>query len=190
MWRLCNSAFVDEAGECAMKVLVSAAVLSLAFAVGLCSPLSAHQEKAGKLKIGHPWVRASAQGATDAYACIIEISNEGDEPETLLSATIDGAGKGVLYELTEADGRFTSKPLAEGLVIEPHGRVELTPTTYQFKFDKVTKALKEDTEVKGTLVFEKLHSVPIHFMVESDDTAPKEGASDGDEDESKHGGDH
>jgi len=31
--------------------------------------------------------------------------------------------------------------------------------------------------VNGTLVFEKLHSVPIHFMVEQDDTAPKEDAA-------------
>jgi hypothetical protein len=28
--------------------------------------------------------------------------------------------------------------------------------------------------VDGTLVFEKLHSVPVHFAVEEDDTAPKE----------------
>jgi hypothetical protein len=28
--------------------------------------------------------------------------------------------------------------------------------------------------VIGTLLFEKLHSVPIEFMVEQDDTAPKE----------------
>ena len=28
--------------------------------------------------------------------------------------------------------------------------------------------------VNGTLVFEKLHSVPVEFMVEQDETAPKE----------------
>jgi len=172
-----------------MKVSVSLAILSLALALGVGAPASAHQETAGKLKIGHPWVHAAAEGAPDTYACIIEISNEGDEPETLLSATIDGVGTGVLYELTESNGHFTSKPLAEGLVIKPHGRVELSPTTYQFKFGKVTKALKEDEEVAGTLVFEKLHSVPIHFMVEPDDTAPKEDAS-GAEDHSKHNHTH
>jgi len=94
-----------------------------------------------------------------------------------------------LYELTESNGHFTSKPLAKGLVIEPHGRVELSPTTYQLKFGKVTKALKEDEEVPGTLVFEKLGSAPVHFMVEPDDTAPKEDAS-GDEDHSKHNHTH
>ncbi len=48
---------------------------------------------------------------------------------------------------------------------------------YQFKFGTITKALSEDTMVNGTLIFEKLHSVPIQFMVEQDDTAPKEEAA-------------
>ena len=48
---------------------------------------------------------------------------------------------------------------------------------YQLKFGKITKALSEDTMVDGTLVFEKWHSVPIQFMVEQDDTAPKEEAA-------------
>jgi hypothetical protein len=34
--------------------------------------------------------------------------------------------------------------------------------------------LTEDTMAEGTLVFEKLKAVPVHFMVEQDDTAPKE----------------
>ncbi len=142
--------------------------------VGFATSLHAHQETAGQLKIGHPWVRAATEGAPGTYGCIIEISNEGDAPERLLGATIDGAGKGVLYELKETDGHFTSHPLEQGLVIKPHGSVELTPTTYQLKFGKITKALTEDSMVDGTLVFEKQGAVPIHFMVETDDTAPKE----------------
>jgi periplasmic copper chaperone A len=108
------------------------------------------------------------------YSCIIEIQNDGDEPERLLGATIEGAGTGVLYKLTENNGHFTSRPFEEGLVIKPHGSIELPPTAYQFKFGKITKAIVADTMVNGTLVFEKLHSVPIEFMVEEDDTAPKE----------------
>ena len=78
-----------------------------------------------------------------------------------------------MYKLTE-NGHFTSRPFGEGLVIKPHGSIELPPTEYQFKFGKIAKALVADTMVNGTLVFEKLHSVPIEFMVEQDDTAPKE----------------
>ena len=102
------------------------------------------------------------------------IQNDGDEPERLLGATIEGAGTGVLYKLTENNGHFTSRPFEDGLVIKPHESIELPPTEYQFKFGKITKALMADTMVNGTLVFEKLHSVPVEFVVEEDDTAPKE----------------
>jgi periplasmic copper chaperone A len=156
-----------------MKVSFAAVALAAALA-GLASPGLAHQETAGKLKIGHPWIREAAAGAPSTYACIIEIENDGDEPETLLGATVDGAGTGVLYQIIEKDGKFSSKIVAHGLLIKPHGSIELPPTAYQFKFGKVTKALVVDTTVEGTLVFEKLHAVPIHFMVEQDDTAPKE----------------
>jgi copper(I)-binding protein len=162
--------------EVPVKISISAITLAAALAIGLASPGSAHQETAGKLKIGHPWIREAAEGALSTYACIIEIENEGDEPETLLGATVDGGGTGVLYQIIEKDGHFSSKVAEHGLLIKPHGSIELPPDKYQFKFGKITKALTADSMVEGTLVFEKLQSVPIHFMVEQDDTAPKEDA--------------
>lgn len=159
-----------------MKVSISAITLAAALALGLASPGSAHQETVGKLKIGHPWIREAHAGAPRTYACIIEIENVGDEPETLLGATVDGAGTGVLYQIIKKDGKFSSKIVEHGLLIKPHGSIELPPDKYQFKFGKITKALIADSTVDGTLVFEKLHAVPIHFMVEQDDTAPKEDA--------------
>ncbi|HUI19519.1 MAG TPA: copper chaperone PCu(A)C [Methylocella sp.] len=157
-----------------MKVSYRTLALAGALAFALATPGSAHQEVAGQLKIGHPWVREAAAGAPGTYSCIIEIDNEGDEPETLLGATIDGAGPGTIYQIIEKDGKFSSKPVEHGLVIQAHGHIELAPDTYQIRFGKVTKALVADSMVDGTLVFEKLHSVPVHFMVEQDDTAPKE----------------
>jgi len=156
-----------------MKLFVPSFTLAAILALGLASQGFAHQEVAGQLKIGHPWVRAAPVGA-NTYACIIEIKNEGDEPETLLGASVDGAGAGVLYQIIENNGKFTSKPVEHGLLIKPHGSIELSPATYQFRFKNITKALVEDAMVDGTLTFEKLHAVPVHFMVESDDTAPRE----------------
>jgi periplasmic copper chaperone A len=163
-----------ELEEMPMKISVSALALAGALVLGLASPAPAHQEAAGNLTMGHPWVREAAAGAPSTYACIIEIKNDGDEPETLLGATIDGAGPGVLYQIIEKDGKFTSKPVEHGLLIKPHSFIDLSPATYQIRFGKIAKTLTEDTMVDGTLVFEKLGSVPVHFMVEQDDTAPKE----------------
>ncbi len=171
--------------EVPVKISISAIILAAALAIGLAFPGSAHQETAGKLKIGHPWIREAVAGARSTYACIIEIENDGDEPETLLGATVDGAGTGVLYQIIEKDGHFSSKIAEHVLLIKPHGSIELPPDKYQFKFGKITKALIADSMVSGTLTFEKLHSVPIHFMVEQDDTAPKEDAAPGQD--SMHG---
>jgi periplasmic copper chaperone A len=157
-----------------MKDSILTLALAVALSLGLAASGSAHQEVIGNLKIGHTWVREVPAGASSTYACIIEIKNDGDEPETLLGATVDGAGVGVIYQIIEKDGKFSSKPVEHGLVIKPHGSIELTPTTYQIRFGKITKDLTEDSMVDGTLVFEKLHSAPVHFMVEQDDTAPKE----------------
>jgi periplasmic copper chaperone A len=160
-----------------MRIWIAVCVTAIAFAIGLATPASAHMETAGKLKIGHPWVRATPAGAPSTYACIIEIENEGDEPETLTGATVEGAGKGVIWEIVEKDGKFTSKPVEQGLVIPAHGHIDLSPEKYQIRFGNVTKALVEDTYVDGTLEFEKLKSVEIHFAVEQDETAPKEEAA-------------
>src|ERR1700741_1882452 len=102
-------------------------IAAFAFAVALAAPAAAHQETAGKLAIGHPWVRAARAGAPGTYACIIEIKNDGDEPETLLGATINGAGTGVIYQIIEKDGKFSSKPIGHGLLIKPHASIELAP---------------------------------------------------------------
>jgi periplasmic copper chaperone A len=108
-----------------MKIWLSIFAVAAALAIVASLPGSAHQVVVGKLKIGHPWVRESAEGAPGTYSCIIEIQNDGDEPERLLGASIEGAGTGVLYKLTENNGHFTSRPFEEGLVIKPHGSIEL-----------------------------------------------------------------
>jgi periplasmic copper chaperone A len=123
-------------------------IAALVLALGQVLPVSAHMETAGNLKIGHPWVRAMPAGAPSTYACIIEIKNDGDEPETLLGASVKGAGKGVIYQIIEKDGKFSSKPVDHGLVIKPHGSIELSPKSYQIRFGKVTDALVEDSMTK------------------------------------------
>lgn len=169
-----------------MKASLSLFALVATLAIGLASAGSAHQEVAGNLKIEHPWIRVAAAGAHSTYAGIFEVKNDGDDPETLLGATVVGAGTGILYQIFEKDGHFSSKVVRHGLLIKPHSSIELSPTTYQFRFTKITKPLTENTIVDGTLVFDKLRSVPIHFMVEpgerapSEDAVPTQGATQGD----------
>jgi hypothetical protein len=163
-----------EAEEMGMKLSVGLTVIVAVLATSLASAASAHEEVFGKIRIGHPWVQAVEAGAAGTFGCIIEIKNEGDVPERLLGATLDGAGPGTLYEIIETDGKFTSRKVEGGLAIKPHGSLELTPDTYQIRFGKIGKALEEGEMAEGTLVFDKLRSVPINFMIERKDAPPKE----------------
>ena len=76
-----------------MRISFAPAVLLAALAFGLPSAAPAHEEVFGKIKIGHPWVRASAEGAPGTYGCIIEIKNEGDVPEGRSASRPAFAGK-------------------------------------------------------------------------------------------------
>ena len=76
-----------------MKVWLSIFALAAILAMGVLSPGSAHQVLVGKLKIpAIPWVREAAEGAPGTYSCIIEIQNDGDEPERLLRRHDRGCG--------------------------------------------------------------------------------------------------
>ncbi len=149
------------------------AILVAALATSLPSTAPAHEEVFGKIRIGHPWVQAAEAGAAGTYGCIIEIKNEGDVPERLLGATLDGIGPGTLYEIIESDGKVTSRKVVGGLAIKPRGSLELTPSTYQIRFGKIGKTLAEGEMIEGTLVFDKLRSVPINFMIERKDAPPE-----------------
>jgi hypothetical protein len=61
-----------------MKFSLSTFALTAGAVLGLTSPLSAHQETAGNLKIGHPWIREAKAGYVSTYCGIIEVKNDGD----------------------------------------------------------------------------------------------------------------
>ena len=44
------------------EMVTKISIAAFAFAVALAAPAAAHQETAGKLAIGHPWVRAAEAG--------------------------------------------------------------------------------------------------------------------------------
>jgi hypothetical protein len=69
--------FVDEAGGSAYECLV----VYICFSRRPSNRLILARE----LKIGHPWVREAAEGAPGTCSCIIEIQNDGDEPQRLLA---------------------------------------------------------------------------------------------------------
>lgn len=130
------------------------------------TPALAHEIKIGDLVLHHPWVRATAKGAAFA-AGYIKITNSGTAAETLLSATIDGAKAGEIHETQiDANGVASMRMLSNGVPITPGGTIELKPLGMHIMFIGLEKPMARDTELDGTLVFQRAGVVKVTFFVE------------------------
>ncbi len=135
---------------------------------------SAHDFKAGSIKIDHPWARATPPGAQVAGG-YFTIENSGSDADRLVSVTAEIAGRAELHEMAVEGGIMKMRPLKEGVEIPPGGTVKFDPKAYHVMFMDLKKPLKEGQEFKGTLTFEKAGTVDVTYSVGSI------GATNGDE---------
>lgn len=140
---------------------VAGFMLMLMFA--LSQPLWAHEFKAGDIEVVHPWSRATPAGARVA-AGYLAIKNAGTQPDRLVSATGEIAGRVEIHEMAVDDkGVMTMRPLADGLEIPAGGKAELKPGGFHI----MEHGVKEGDVFKGTLTFEKAGTVDVEYAVEA-----------------------
>ena len=141
--------------------------LALALLFVMAHAISAHEFKAGTIAIDHPWSREAPQGARVAAGYVV-LRNSGSEPDRLVSATGDIAGRTEIHEMAVDDkGVMTMRPLAEGIEIPAGGEVELAPRSYHIMFMDLQRAPKEGESFAGTLTFEKAGTVDVEFSVDA-----------------------
>ena len=156
--------------------IIIAVLLTLASGIAAI----AHEFKIGDLEIIHPHARATAPGAPVSGGYMI-IRNNGSEPDRLVSASVDFAGKTEIHEMSMKDNVMVMRPVEGGLEIPAGGEVELKPGGYHVMFMKLGEQLKEGEMRKAKLVFEKAGEVEVEFSVENVETTKKM-------DHSSHGG--
>ena len=140
-------------------------------------PAFAHEFKAGKLEIEHPWSRATPPGAKVA-AGYATIRNDGDAADRLVSATAEIAGRVEIHEMAVKDGVATMRPLADGLVAPAKGEARLAPGGIHLMFMDLKRQPKRGESFGGTLTFEKAGEVKVEFAVQPiGATAPDHGGS-------------
>jgi len=157
---------------------IGGVLLSGFLAVGLvASQALAHDFKAGSLTIGHPWARATPPGAKVGGG-YLTIENTGAEPDRLVAATVDIAGRAEIHEMAVVDGVMKMRPLGNGIEIPAGGSVELKPGAYHLMLMDLKQPLKEGEGFSGTLTFEKAGTVDVTFEIGSiGATSPDEGMS-------------
>ena len=151
------------------------AALALGLALTLVPPLAAHEFKAGAITIGHPWSRATPQGAKVA-AGYLKLTNTGTEPDRLLSATAEIAGKTEIHQMSvDAKGVMTMRALTDGVELAPGATVALEPGSYHLMFQDLKSSPIEGTPFKGTLTFEKAGTVDVTYVVQPIGGTAKDG---------------
>lgn len=119
---------------------------------------------AGDLTLVEPWSRATPGGAKVGAGYFV-IENRGTAPDRLTGGSFERAGRVEIHEMSMTDNVMRMRPLEQGLVIPPGGRVELKPGGYHAMFIDLKAPLKEGERVKGTLTFERAGTVPVEFAV-------------------------
>ncbi|NNM73626.1 DUF1775 domain-containing protein [Enterovirga aerilata] len=120
--------------------------------------------RAGALVIESPWTRATPGGAKVAGG-YLRVTNTGTEPDRLVGASAEIAGRGEVHEMSTENGVMKMRELAGGIEIRPGQTVELKPGGLHLMFMDLKAALKEGDTIRGTLVFEKAGTVAVTFRV-------------------------
>lgn len=146
-----------------MKLSYSFAAAALLLSAGFAT---AHEFKAGPLKIGHPWSRATPAGAKVGGG-YLSIENTGTTVDRLVSVSVPFAGRSEIHEMAVKDGIMTMRPLDNGIELPAGTNVEFKPGGYHIMFMELKQQLKQGEMMKGTLTFEKAGTVDVEFKVDS-----------------------
>ena len=108
---------------CLLRRFRAGSVAAVALA-GLCCTADAHDYTAGSLKIGHPWSRATPDGAKVAGG-YLTVTHTGSEPDRLTGGSFSQAGRVEVHSMTTENGVMKMAPVEGGLLIKPGVTVTL-----------------------------------------------------------------
>ena len=146
-----------------MKLSYSLAAAALLLSAGFAT---AHEFKAGPLKIGHPWSRATPAGAKVGGG-YLSIENTGTVADRLVSVSVPFAARAEVHEMAVKDGIMTMRPLDNGVDVPAGAKVEFKPGGYHIMFMDLKQQLKQGEMMKGMMTCENAGTVDVEFNVES-----------------------
>jgi copper(I)-binding protein len=149
-----------------MPKLVQTVICAMALALSFAVPAYSHGFKIGDLTIGHPWTRATPNGAKVGGG-YLTITNNGTAPDKLIGVSLSVADHGEIHEMKMDGGTMQMRELPGGIEIKPGETVKFEPGGYHVMFMGLKEPLKEGTMVKGQLQFEKAGKVDVEFKVDA-----------------------
>jgi copper(I)-binding protein len=148
-------------------------LLSLA-ALGLAAPAFGQETRVGDLVITEAWSRAAGRGHNGA--AFLTITNRGNRPDQLLSASSPEAGAIQVHESREEGGAMRMRETGP-VEIPPGGSVTLRPGGLHIMLMELRQPLQQGGEVPITLRFARAGEVTVPFRVlAAGARGPREGA--------------
>lgn len=98
-------------------------------------------------------------------AVYLRITNDGKEPDRLLSASTSVAGKAKLHSVTNDNGVMKMRPV-DGIALKPGETVELKPGGLHIMLTEVQGGLKPGATFPVTLTFEKAGAKSVSVSID------------------------
>lgn len=124
----------------------------------------AHEVVKGDLTINHPVIPATVKAAPVA-AGYLEIINNGEEADRLISVSAEFSGKSEIHTMKMEDGVMKMRPLKDGITINPGETVALEKGGKHLMFMMLSEPMEIGQMRKATLVFEKAGAVVVDLLV-------------------------
>ena len=134
-----------------LGLLLAAAAVALTGCAAPAAPAADEAVAADAVTIGDAWVKSADEGMSAAFG---ELSNDGEDDVTVVSATTDAAGMVELHETVENEsGEMVMREIDGGFVIPAGGALHLQPGGNHIMLMDLTGALRAGDEVTVTLTF-------------------------------------
>ena len=151
----------------------SAAVAALASALWLAASgaAGAHAYDVGSLHIGHPWIRATPNGAPTA-AGYLTVTNHGQTADRLLGGSTPLARSIEPHTMSMNGGVMRMRLAPEGFEIAPGATLTLAPGGNHLMLVAPAHTFKAGERVPVTLRFARAGEVKVDFVVQADEEGP------------------
>ncbi|MFC4158564.1 copper chaperone PCu(A)C [Chitinimonas lacunae] len=135
--------------------------------LGACSLVAAqaHEFKAGKLEIHHPWARATPTGASTG-AVYLKINNAGDQADTLLGASNPALAERIEIHNHVNDQGVMRMRQVDQVPVPAKGSALLAPGGFHIMLINLKKPLPQGANLPLTLRFAKAGQVKVEIKVE------------------------
>jgi copper(I)-binding protein len=142
--------------------MIRRSVVLAALMAALASSAFAHEFELGKLKMGHPWARATVAANGGAF---LSVENTGTTPDKLLRASTDVAGTVELHTHIK-EGDIMRMRQVQAIDIPVNQKVTLAPGGFHIMLMGLKKKLVEGERFPLTLEFEKAGKITVEIAID------------------------